>query len=140
MKDERSLKGEVKGIRLSEDEIAIIREIQSRYGLSGFSKTICHIIQEYAHLQERNQKLLEENQKLREENQKQMTRIRLASNGADVNGQVIVEVLNALCWQFQASEFHSTEQMLHPVIEEAQSTVKDRIARFKQAKDSKPKS
>ena len=122
-----------KGVRLSDEELLVIQNIQEKYGLSNFSQTISYLIREYPHLQE-------ENEKLREENRKQMTRIRLASNGADENGQVLLEVLNTLCWQFQASEFHSTEQMLHPVIEEAQITVKDRIARFKQAKDSKTKS
>ena len=78
-------------------------------------------------------------QNLREENRKQMTRIRLASNGADENGQVLLEVLNTLCWQLRADEYRSTEQMLHPTVEEAKKTVKDRIARFKQAKDFKQK-
>ena len=85
------------------------------------------------------QYLKDENEKLREENRKQMTRIRLASNGADENGQVLLEVLNTLCWQLRADEYRSTEQMLHPTVEEAKKTVKDRIARFKQAKDFKQK-
>ena len=85
------------------------------------------------------QYLKDENEKLREENRKQMTRIRLASNGADENGQVLLEVLNTLCWQLRADEYRSTEQMLHPTVEEAKKTVRDRIARFKQAKDFKQK-
>ena len=85
------------------------------------------------------QYLKDENEKLREENRKQMTRIRLASNGADENGQVLLEVLNTLCWQLRADEYRSTKQMLHPTVEEAKKTVKDRIARFKQAKDFKQK-
>ena len=85
------------------------------------------------------QYLKDENEKLREENRKQMTRIRWASNGADENGQVLLEVLNTLCWQLRADEYRSTEQMLHPTVEEAKKTVKDRIARFKQAKDFKQK-
>ena len=110
----------------------VIQNIQEKYGLSNFSQTISYLIREYPHLQE-------ENEKLREENRKQMTRIRLASNGADENGQVLLEVLNTLCWQLRADEYRSTEQMLHPTVEEAKKTVKDRIARFKQAKDFKQK-
>ena len=47
--------------------------------------------------------------------------------------------VNTLCWQLRADEYRSTEQMLHPTVEEAKKTVKDRIARFKQAKDFKQK-
>ena len=129
-----------KTIRLSEKDYCMIESIQKEQKLPDFSKTLSYILHEYSKKEEDNCRLRERNLKLEENEQKQMTRVRLASNGADVNGQVVVEVLNTLCWQFQASEFHSTEQMLHPVIEEAQITVKDRIARFKQAKDSKTKS
>lgn len=129
-----------KTIRLSEKEYCMIESIQKEQKLPDFSKTLSYILHEYSKKEEDNCRLREHNLKLEENDQKQMTRVRLASNGADVNGQIIVEVLNALCWQFQVNEFYSTEQMLHPVIEEAQITVKDRIARFKQAKDSKPKS
>ena len=108
-----------KGVRLSDEELLVIQNIQEKYGLSNFSQTISYLIREYPHLQE-------ENEKLREENRKQMTRIRL-------------EVLNTLCWQLRADEYRSTEQMLHPTVEEAKKTVKDRIARFKQAKDFKQK-
>lgn len=101
-----------KGVRLSDEELLVIQNIQEKYGLSNFSQTISYLIREYPHLQE-------ENEKLREENRKQMTRIRLASNGADENGQVLLEVLNTLCWQLRADEYRSTEQMLHPTVEEA---------------------
>lgn len=87
--------------------------------------------------QEEIQNLQQKNQKLEEANQKQMTRIRLASNGADVSTQTVIEVLNTLCWQMQMKDFRSTDQMLHPVVEEAQKTVKERIANYKQKKDFK---
>ena len=72
---------------------------------------------------------------MKEDNQKQMTRIRLASNGADVNIQILMEVINSLCWQFQIKDFRSTDQMLHPTMDEARKVVKERIANYKQAKD-----
>lgn len=61
----------------------------------------------------------------------------LGSNGADVSTQTVIEVLNTLCWQMQMKDFRSTDQMLHPVVEEAQKTVKERIANYKQKKDFK---
>lgn len=96
-----------KGVRLSDEELLVIQNIQEKYGLSNFSQTISYLIREYPHLQEENEKLR--------------------------------EVLNTLCWQLRADEYRSTEQMLHPTVEEAKKTVKDRIARFKQAKDFKQK-
>ena len=76
-----------------------------------------------------------ENKKLKEDGQKQMTRIRLASNGADVNVQILMEVINSLCWQLQVKEFRPTDHMLHPAMDEARKVVKERIANYKQAKD-----
>ena len=55
-----------KGVRLSDEELLVIQNIQEKYGLSNFSQTISYLIREYPHLQE-------ENEKLREENRKQMT-------------------------------------------------------------------
>lgn len=56
---------------------------------------------------------------------------------SDVSTQTVIEVLNTLCWQMQMKDFRSTDQMLHPVVEEAQKTVKERIANYKQKKDFK---
>ena len=128
-----------KTIRLSEKDYCMIESIQKEQKLPDFSKTLSYILHEYSKKEEDNCRLRERNLKLEENDQKQMTRVRLASNGADVNGQVVVEVLNTLCWQLRADEYRSTEQMLHPTVEEAKKTVKDRIARFKQAKDFKQK-
>lgn len=139
MAEEKILRETFKGIRLTQEETAIIEAVQKEQNLSDFSKTFCYILRDYSRKQNELQNLQQENENLKEENQKQMTRIRLASNGADVNVQVLLEVLNTLCWKLQTNDFRSTDQMMHPVVEEAQKTVKDRIARFKQAKDSKQK-
>ena len=130
---EKEYKSSIKGVRLTQEEKSIVESIQKEQQLSDFSKAVCYILHDYL----RQQEAIQKNQKLEEANQKQMTRIRLASNGADVSTQTVIEVLNTLCWQMQMKDFRSTDQMLHPVVEEAQKTVKERIANYKQKKDFK---
>lgn len=57
MKDEASRKGGTRGIRLTEDDEAAFREIQTQYGISGFSQTVCYLIREYPRLWKENIKL-----------------------------------------------------------------------------------
>lgn len=134
---EKESKSSLKGVRLTQEEKSIVENIQKEQQLSDFSKAVCYILHDYLRQQEEIQKLQQKNQKLEEANQKQMTRIRLASNGADVSTQTVIEILNTLCWQMQMKDFRSTDQMLHPVVEQAQKTVKERIANYKQKKDFK---
>ena len=42
-----------KGVRLSDEELLVIQNIQEKYGLSNFSQTISYLIREYPHLQVR---------------------------------------------------------------------------------------
>ena len=125
---EKEYKSSIKGVRLTQEEKSIVESIQKEQQLSDFSKAVCYILHDYLRQQEEIQNLQQKNQKLEEANQKQMTRIRLASNGADISTQTVIEILNTLCWQMQMKDFRSTDQMLHPVVEEAQKTVKERIA------------
>lgn len=126
-----------KTIRLSKEEYDVVESVREEKQLPDFSKALCYLLHDYSRKQEEIQSLQQKNQKLEEENRKQMTRIRLASNGADVNTQTVIEILNTLCWQMQIKDFRSTGQMLHPAVEEAQKLVKERIANFKQKKDFK---
>ena len=68
-----------------------------------------------------------------------MTRVRLASRGADVNSQVLIELFNTslLHKKYTEDDFVISESMESPVLRCAKEGVKDRIERFKLAKDSK---
>lgn len=123
-----------KTIRLSKEEYGVIESVREEKQLPDFSKALCYLLSDYSRQQIEIQSLQQKNQKLEEENRKQMTRIRLASNGADVNTQTVIEILNTLCWQMQIKDFRSTGQMLHPAVEEAQKLVKERSGQF-QAKE-----
>ncbi|MCU7378931.1 hypothetical protein OBO34_11245 [Clostridiales Family XIII bacterium ASD5510] len=66
-----------------------------------------------------------------------MTRVRLAARGADVNSQVMIEILNTLLFLqgVKGEMFLSTDKTEHEVLKHAKETIRERIARFKQRKD-----
>lgn len=67
-----------------------------------------------------------------------MTRVRLASRGADQNTQVLLEIVNTLLYVNEIqSDFLSTDKMEHPVMKQARASIKERIATFKQHIDGK---
>lgn len=119
-----------KTIRFSQKSFEAIEEIRKAQGLKNFSEAIAYVIESYT------ASVGKEGQELKQQ-EKAMTRIRLASNGADVSTQVILEILNSMCWDLHIQDFRATGQMEHPVIEEAKQEVKERIARYKQKKDWK---
>lgn len=88
---EKEYKSSIKGVRLTQEEKSIVESIQKEQQLSDFSKAVCYILHDYLRQQEEIQNLQQKNQKLEEANQKQMTRIRLASNGARVSTQTVIE-------------------------------------------------
>lgn len=116
-----------KTVRFTGKEYDLIEQVRKEEGLQDFSKSVSYILQQYVIL-----KKITENKKRQD---KAITRIRLASSGADVTGQVIVEILNSICWEYEISDFRGTDRMLHPVVEAAKADVKERIARYKQTKD-----
>lgn len=70
-----------------------------------------------------------------------LTRIRLASNAADVNIQILMELVNSFAINntFDIGEFVSIATMKAPVLEKAEHTTKSKIAYYKQLKDNKKK-
>lgn len=119
-------------IRAKDEDLDALEKIREDNHLSDMTKTIHHVIASY-------QKLTEENAALKEENRKQITRIRLSSSGADMNAQIMMELLNTLLWQREmpGKGFTSTDAEPHPYIAEAKKVVKDRVTRYKQVKDNK---
>ena len=68
-----------------------------------------------------------------------MTRVRLAAREADVNSQILLELANSMLFlnSAQGKDFVASDEMEHPMMQNAKHFVKDRIARFKQKKDSR---
>lgn len=77
-------------------------------------------------------------EKFDEKYQNYMTRVRLASRGADQNTQVLLEIINTLLYVNEVQpDFLSTDKMEHPIMKKARSSIKERIANFKQRIDEK---
>lgn len=76
-------------------------------------------------------------QKYDEKYQAYMTRVRLACRGADENLQILLEVVNTLLYLhgIKGSTLFPTDKMEHSLLQSAKQIVRERIARYKQAKD-----
>ena len=68
-----------------------------------------------------------------------MTLFRLAAREADVNSQILLELANSMLFlnSAEGKDFIASDEMEHPMMQNAKHFVKDRIARFKQKNDSR---
>lgn len=124
-----------KHIKLSQDAENILLRIQKEKGFPSVNKTLEFIITDY----ENNQKIAENVSKNVSENlEKVLTRIRLGTNSADINSQIIIELLNAIVYQFNVAPM-TTKFDETTALAVSRQCVKDRIAAFKQHKDDKAK-
>lgn len=89
--------------------------------------------EEYDRIAERFLELYEEKYK------NYMTRVRLAAREADVNSQILLELANSMLFlnSAEGKDFIASDEMEHPMMQNAKHFVKDRIARFKQKNDSR---
>lgn len=76
-------------------------------------------------------------QKFDEKYSNYMTRVRLASRGADENTQVLLEIVNTVLFLqgIKGDKFLPMDKTEHSLLKRAKEAVKERIARFKQRKD-----
>lgn len=65
------------------------------------------------------------------------TRVRLASTMADRNLEVVLEILNTFLITYKVDRAFTSEMAKSGVWEECDTTVKNRIAKYKQRKDNK---
>ena len=67
-----------------------------------------------------------------------LTRIRLAANGAERNSMVLLEMINSTAITYNIP-FISTEEKTSATLRQAQETVRNRIANYKQRSDWRKK-
>jgi len=65
------------------------------------------------------------------------TRMRLAGNSADINSQVIVEILNSMIINMNMKKSFMTDTVESQVVADSKKQIKNRIAYYKQLKDNK---
>lgn len=123
-----------KHIKLSPEAENILLKIQKEKGFTSVNRTLEFIINDY----ENNSNIAETvSKRVSEDMSKVLTRIRLGTNTADINSQVIIELLNAIIYQFNVAPM--TTQFNETVaVTVSRQHIKKKIAEFKQRKDNKP--
>lgn len=123
-----------KHIKISKEAEKILMDIQQEKGFSSVNKTLEYIIQDYESNRNIAQTVTKE---VSEQLSRILTRIRLGTTAADINSQVIIELLNAIIYQFNVAPM-TTQLDETAAVTVSRQQVKDRIAAFKQKKDNQP--
>lgn len=126
-------------ISVSSSSKRFLNEYKRENALRSYSDCINQLIEEYQENQpDRQQVLAKEIVKaLYEEHGKEQTRIRLAATTADINSQVIIEILNSILYAMNADQYFPTEEIKSEVVAQAEIAVRGRIARYKVMRDSR---
>ena len=131
------------GLRLKESTIEYITDYKEQHQLSSMTKAVELIINEHraATLNQNEDIANRVIEKIEHKYGNAITRIRLGTNAADVNIQILMELINSFAVNntFEIGEFVSIATMKAPVLEEAERVTKAKIAYFKQLKDNKMK-
>lgn len=128
------------GIRLNKRDIDYLAECKEKNNLSSATQAMELIIREHR-AQQLNQNETIANLVIEKFDSKYgnvLTRIRMASNTADKNIQIIMEVLNSLFYSsFENIKFVPTDIITAQIIKDATEKVGKRIAYYKQLKNNK---
>lgn len=129
--------------RLQQSTIDYLTDYKEQHQLSSMTSAIEKIIYEHraATLSQNEDIANRVIEKFESKYGNALTRIRLASNAADVNIQILMEIINSFAVNntFDIGEFVSIATIKAPILEEAEHTTKSKIAYFKQLKDNKKK-
>ena len=121
-----------KHIKLSDEAAKVVSKIQNEKGYS-WNKALEFIIMDY----ENNCNVAEKvSKKVLEDLSKVLTRIRLGTTTADINSQVIIELLNAIIYQFNVEPM-TTDYVQTTAVETSKKHVRNKIAKAKQNRDQK---
>lgn len=128
------------GIRLNQQDIDYLLQIKHENNLSSMTRAFEFVLREHR-AQHLNQNETIANLVIEKFDSKYgnaLTRIRLASNTADKNIQIIMEVLNSLFYSsYENIKFIPTDIITSQLIKDATEKVGKRIAYFKQLKNNK---
>ena len=122
-----------KHIKLSREAAQILSDIQKEKHLRSTSSAIEYIINEYKHNNNLTQRISEQ---ITEDLSKTLIRIRLGTNTADINSQIIIELLNAIIFKLDADPLITAYQET-PAVTVSREYVRGKIANYKQNKDQK---
>lgn len=120
-----------KTIDLSEDVFEMVEAYKEKNHLKSFTCAMEEMIRNSEKEYELEERI---SKRVSDELYKILTRIRLGSNSADINSQVIVEILNAMVYQFDVSPL-ATGVKETDTVRQAKNYVREKIAEKKQKKD-----
>ena len=123
-----------KHIKLSPEADRILLKLQKEKGFTSLNRTLEFIITDYEHNCNISQSV---SQSVTDSLSKVLTRIRLGTNTADVNSQIIIELLNAIVYQLDVAPM-TTQMKETTAVSVSRQQIKDKIAAYKQRKDNRP--
>lgn len=126
-------------ITISQSTREYIDYVKKEHNLRSLSQAVDYIVQ-----QERkndNVDVLADRilEKLKDKYENMFTRIRLGVNTADKNSQIMIEILNSMIYSLGVNQCYDTDIIKTDVVRDSENIIKNRIAHYKQIKDSKNK-
>lgn len=122
-----------KHINLSREAEQVLNDLKAERGFRSMNQTLEYMIMDY----NKNRDIAAAvSRQVTEDLSKVLTRIRLGTNVADRNSQIILEVLNSIAYQFDVAPM-TTDFEETSAVSVAKESVKNRIAELKQRKDNK---
>lgn len=122
-----------KHINLSDGAVEIVKKYKEKNQCKSFNDALELLIRD----QERNSNIADEvSNRVTDNLNKILTRIRLGTNTADINSQVIIEILNSIVHQFDVKPM-TTKFEETTTVRISREEVKEKIAYYKQLKDHK---
>lgn len=119
---------------LSEEHVNVIHDVMKEKGFNTEVNALAYIISEYKNRQELPNEIVK---CFNEVNGAWMERLRWAAQSAEQNSQIMLDVINTLMFEKDPESVVTTDEIMHPVIAQSKDRIKDRIAHFKQKKDSR---
>lgn len=118
-------------INFSSQSIELVERYQKEHGCKNFTSALEQLIQDYYKNEDLETRI---SNKVSSDLYKVLTRIRLGSTSADINTQVIVEILNSIALSFEVQPM-TTGVEEHRAVSIAKNYVREKIAKKKQKKD-----
>lgn len=134
MDEENKVNKKYRQVYLSDEDVEYIENF-GRENHIRKSAAMSVIINEHRNKEPINPSLIAK--AIREELSPELTRIRLASNTADRNSQVIIEILNTIILNLEIITPTLTNELESPTVSAAKEKIKADIERYKQIKDDK---
>lgn len=120
--------------QLPEEVIEIIHEVMEERHLKFEVDAVIYMITEYKKKDDLPQQIVNA---FNEINKPWMERLRWATQTAEQNSQITLDVLNTQLYESQIERCIGVDKVKHPVISESEESLKNRIAHFKQKKDDR---